>query len=61
MSVIKKQAEFVRPSIQKVGIEFHLHDLVTLFLGRSLGTGPGNSTMEKVDENVGKGFEIVTA
>ena len=29
-SIVNEQAKFVGPSIQKVGIEFHLHDLVTL-------------------------------
>jgi hypothetical protein len=38
-----------------------LYDLVALFLCRSLGARLRKITTEEVDENVGKGFQIVMA
>jgi len=61
-SVVEKLAKLIWPFTQKVGrVEFHLYDLVVLLLSRSLGARPGKITKEEIDENVGKGFQVVTA
>ena len=61
--VVEKYTEFTWPSRQQGGksIELHLCDLVALLLGRGLGTIPGKRAAKKVDENICKGFQVVTA
>ena len=61
--VVEKYTEFAWLSHQQGGkpIELHLHDLVALLLGRSLGIVPGKRAAEEVDENIRKSFEVITA
>ena len=61
--VVEKYTEFAWLSHQQGGkpIELHLRDLVMLLLGRGLGTIPGKRTAKKVDENICKGFQVITA
>ena len=61
MGVVEKYTEFAWPFHQQGGkpIELHLCDIVTLLLGRGLGTILGKRTTKKVDENICEGFQVI--
>ena len=62
-SVVQKNAELIWQSHHQAGnwIDLHLLDLVALVIGRSLGVMPRKRAAKEVNENVGKGFQIIMA
>ena len=62
-SVVQKNAELIWQSCHQAGnwIDLHLLDLVALVIGRSFGIIPRKRAMKEVNENVGKGFQIIMA